>query len=55
LYFVFKVQNKAKKYDGPRTDLDEIYMGNVNVECPSTAKVVRIFTSSTFTGKLSSA
>ncbi|XP_060587443.1 NACHT domain- and WD repeat-containing protein 1-like isoform X3 [Ruditapes philippinarum] len=44
-----KVQNKAKKYDGPRTDLDEIYMGNVNVECPSTAKVVRIFTSSTFT------
>ncbi|XP_053395163.1 uncharacterized protein LOC123524131 isoform X2 [Mercenaria mercenaria] len=44
-----KVQSGAKKHDGPRTELDEIYLGNVTIECPSTAKVVRIFTSSTFT------
>ncbi|XP_067662722.1 NACHT and WD repeat domain-containing protein 2-like [Haliotis asinina] len=28
---------------------DEVIRGNVTVECPSTAKIVRIFTSSTFT------
>ena len=27
-------------------------MGNIGIECPSTAKVVRIFTSSTFTGRV---
>ncbi len=30
---------------------EEVIRGNVTVDCPSTAKIVRIFTSSTFTGK----
>lgn len=31
---------------------DHILCGNVSMECPSTAKIIRIFTSSTFTGML---
>ncbi|XP_071093648.1 NACHT domain- and WD repeat-containing protein 1-like [Haliotis cracherodii] len=34
---------------GKTSATDEVIRGNVTVECPSTAKIVRIFTSSTFT------
>ncbi|XP_052800087.1 uncharacterized protein LOC128231374 isoform X2 [Mya arenaria] len=37
------------KYTGPRTPDEELYLGNMDIECLSTARVVRIFTSSTFT------
>ncbi|XP_067662735.1 NACHT and WD repeat domain-containing protein 2-like [Haliotis asinina] len=37
------------KHHGKKSDTDEVIRGNVTVECPSTAKIVRIFTSSTFT------
>ncbi|XP_041349492.1 NACHT and WD repeat domain-containing protein 2-like [Gigantopelta aegis] len=32
-----------------KPDIEQIVRGNVSLECPSTAKIVRIFTSSTFT------
>ena len=40
-----------KTFDRPMSKEEEMFMGNVGIEVPSTAKVVRIFTSSTFTGK----
>lgn len=45
-----QVQSGSGKYDAPKTTEDDILMGNLQMECPTTAKVVRIFTSSTFTG-----
>ena len=30
--------------------VDPVFIGDISIECPSTAKIVRIFTSSTFTG-----
>ena len=39
-----------KILDRPMTKEEEVFMGNIGIEVPSTAKVVRIFTSSTFTG-----
>ena len=46
-------QLKAMKtFEYPRSKEEEVFMGNIGIECPSTAKVVRIFTSSTFTGKV---
>ena len=42
----------TKTFEHPRSKEEEIFMGNIGIECPSTAKVVRIFTSSTFTGKV---
>lgn len=44
-----KIRASGLKVQRPKTVQDELYMGNMNTECPSTAKVVRIFTSSTFT------
>jgi hypothetical protein len=32
------------------TPVNHVLLGNISGECPSTAKIVRIFTSSTFTG-----
>jgi len=40
-----------QKFDGPRRPEDDIYLGNTEKEYPPTARVVRIFTSSTFTGR----
>ncbi|KAL5016270.1 hypothetical protein ScPMuIL_005859 [Solemya velum] len=48
-----KLKNTVKQAISVQEPLDhpeyQILCGNVNTECPSTAKVVRIFTSSTFT------
>ena len=38
----------SREHVGTATEL--IIQGKVDIECPSTAKIVRIFTSSTFTG-----
>ncbi|KAH3887306.1 hypothetical protein DPMN_011322 [Dreissena polymorpha] len=39
----------ARKHDTAKTPLDAILQGDLSAECPSTTKIVRIFTSSTFT------
>ena len=44
-----KVQEN-RTYEKPKTIAEEIIRGHIDVECPSTTRVVRIFTSSTFTG-----
>ena len=40
-----------KTFNMPMSKEEEVFMGNIGIDVPSTAKVVRIFTSSTFTGK----
>ncbi|KAL4236659.1 hypothetical protein ACF0H5_005044 [Mactra antiquata] len=44
-----KLYTTAKKREGPMTEEDKIYMGDVTLDCPLPVKIVRIFTSSTFT------
>ena len=48
---ISKQLKATKTFTRPQSKEEEIFMGHIGIECPSTAKVVRIFTSSTFTGR----